>query len=480
MKLLFLLICLFSALPCLGQQRAPSSANSTDNPPPIPREFRAAWCAIVYNIDWPSRAGLPAATQQAELVAILDTMASLHMNALIFQVRPESDAAYAGSTEPWSAWLTGKMGNHPGYDPLAFCLREAHQRGIEVHAWFNPFRALANASKPAAATHISRTHPQLTTRYADSLWCDPSHAATRQRALAAMHDVAKRYPVDGIHIDDYFYPYPKNGQAFPDGKTTVQRRAIVDAFVSEMYSSIKKIKPTLRVGISPFGIWQPGVPTGTTAQLNAYEDLACDARKWLAKGWCDYMAPQLYWRIDGPQSYSLLLPWWRSQGTRPVWPGIATSRIKSTDDPSRPASEIIQQIDFSRSKTPAASYPHGHIHWSVKAIMKNTDGIATKLRALYPSPALPPPMPWSGTATPPPITFQVQRQSSNMLIHLGKTDPTITKIVIQTRSKGQWKTEKITNPQSFPISIPAADAIALTPVNAFGHSGTPQVKLLNK
>ncbi len=440
---------------------------SQEVPAAIPREFRGAWCAIVYHIDWPSRAGLDATSQKAELTAILDRMQSLHMNALIFQVRPECDAAYASATEPWSAWISGKMNQKPSYDPLAFCIQEAHQRGIEVHAWFNPFRALANAEKPVSTNHVSQAQPELVKRYADGLWCDPAHPGSQKRALAAMQDVARRYDVDGIHIDDYFYPYPKNGLTFPDGKSPAQRRAIVDAFVAEMYRSLKQIKPWLRIGISPFGIWKPGVPEGTTAQLNAYDDLACDARKWLANGQCDYLAPQLYWRIEGPQSYSLLLPWWRAQGTRPVWPGIATSRIKSPEDSSRSTKEILQQVQLSRT-TPSTF--HGHLHWSVKALMQDRDGIATRLATLYPTPALVPPMPWSSKTQPQPLVAFAQRSNGKIHLRWNKPDATIKKIVCQMKIKGTWRTVKILHAGITSIVMTDAEAIAITAVNRFGNA----------
>lgn len=302
-----------------------------ESPPKLTREFRGAWIAIVHNIDWPSRKGLSASAQQAELIRMLDKLAALRINAVMFQVRPECDAAYPSAKEPWSQWLTGTMGKNPGYDPLAFyplafCLHEAHARGMEVHAWFNPFRALSNSSYKASSKHITRAAPHLTKRYGSMVWCDPSMAEARGRAMAAILDVVQRYDVDGIHLDDYFYPYPKKGATFRDGKTPAQRRAYINGFVKSLYAQVKSRKPWVRVGISPFGIWRPGVPAGIEAGLDSYEDLAGDSRKWLANGWVDYLAPQLYWRIEPKkQSFPLLLQWWRGQETRPVWPGIATA-----------------------------------------------------------------------------------------------------------------------------------------------------------
>jgi len=269
------LLLAWSSLAC-----AQSYAPVNERPPQLAREFRGAWIAAVYNLDWPSSKGLSAGAQQAELIAMLDKVAALKMNAVVFQVRPQCDALYQSSLEPWSPWLTGTMGRSPGYDPLAFCIREAHARGIEVHAWFNPFRALCNNSEQVASNHICRSAPNDTKRYGSMTWCDPAVPDSRSSALGAIMDVVRRYDIDGVHLDDYFYPYPVGGLRFPDGKTPAQRRAYIDGFVSNLYSSVKGRKPWVRVGISPFGIWRPGVPPGIVAGLDSYEQLAGDSRKW--------------------------------------------------------------------------------------------------------------------------------------------------------------------------------------------------------
>lgn len=445
---------------------------SRETVPVIPREFRGAWAAVIYNIDWPSSSKLTSAEQQAEMRAILDRMQLLHMNALIFQVRPQCDAVYASDKEPWSPWLTGTMGKSPGYDPLEFTIREARQRGIEVHAWFNPFRALSNATATASPQHITRSAPQLTKKYHNLVWCDPALAESRQRAMAAILDVLRRYDVDGIHLDDYFYPYPQKGQRFPDGLSNEARRRIVDGFMQDLYAQVKRVKPWARVGISPFGIWQPGVPSGTTASLNAYEDLACDARKWLQNGWCDYLAPQLYWRIEGPQSYTLLLDWWRQQGTRPVWPGIASSRIGSSEDPGRKAGEIIDQLQLSRN---IGTQRNGHLHWSVKAIMQNRDQIADQLKALYTAPALVPSMPWLSRTAPLPPTINADRQGEKITVRWRIQDVSTHKLVVQGRHGTTWQTIRIATSNSGGIVLPLYDAIAVTAVNRFGNTAPPVV-----
>jgi len=356
-----------------------SGSPVASNVPDFPREFRGAWSAAVYNIDWPSSKGLSAGAQKAQLVSILNKMEAMNMNAIIFQVRPHADALYRSSKEPWSHWLTGTMGRSPGYDPLQFCIDQAHARGIEVHAWFNPFRALSNASTPTSSNHVTRTKPHLIKRYSNFKWMDISKSESRSIARNVIMDVVRRYDIDGVHLDDYFYPYPKSGLGpFPDGKSPAQRRGYVDSFVSNLYKDVKSSKPWVRVGISPFGIWRPGVPSTIEASVDAYEDLAADSRKWLSKGWVDYMMPQLYWRdYPAKQSFSTLLNWWRSQGSRPVWPGIATARINSSDDPGRPASEITRQVDLSRS---IGKNWNGHAHWSVKSLMQNRGGVSSSLR----------------------------------------------------------------------------------------------------
>ncbi|MDA7870231.1 family 10 glycosylhydrolase, partial [Akkermansiaceae bacterium] len=239
----------------LSQAQQYSAVNEVA--PMVPREFRAAWVACVYNIDWPSRKGMGAGAQQAEMKAMLDRMASMKMNAIIFQVRPNADAVYQSRLEPWSHWISGTQGLSPGYDPLAYCIQQAHARGIEVHAWFNPFRALPNSKIPTARNHVVKTHPSVIRDFKNYKWMDPSNAFTQQRALSVILDVVNRYDVDGIHIDDYFYPYPdvdSQGRAkpnFPDGKTPAARRAASDGFVKAMYSKVKQKKPWVRVGISP-------------------------------------------------------------------------------------------------------------------------------------------------------------------------------------------------------------------------------------
>ncbi|HEY2712174.1 MAG TPA: family 10 glycosylhydrolase [Chthoniobacterales bacterium] len=352
-------------------------------------EFRGAWVATVYNLDWPSKPGLSAETQKAELLALLDRAAELHLNAILLQVRPASDALYNSSEEPWSQFLSGTAGVSPGYDPLAFAIEEAHKRRLELHAWVNPFRAAVHASDRLPPNHVARKHPEWVRRFGNQLWVDPGEPAARKYAIDVITNLVRHYQIDGLHLDDYFYPYPlRPGQAtFPDDTSWLRygresglsradwRRENINDFVRTMYRTVKTLRPHVRVGISPFGIWRPGVPPPIRAGVDAYGQLFADSRKWLAEGWVDYLAPQLYWGIEpAEQSFPILLAWWRAQSRgRPVWPGIATERIGA----KRPAGEIIRQIEVTRENT---SSP-GHIHWSMKALLRNQGGIDRLLEA---------------------------------------------------------------------------------------------------
>jgi uncharacterized lipoprotein YddW (UPF0748 family) len=385
-----------------------------DDLPGPAREFRAAWIATVANIDWPSRPGLPADVQRAELASLLDQAAAIGLNAVVFQIRPCADAFYASPLEPWSEYLSGTMGRppEPFYDPLEFAVAEAHARGLELHAWFNPYRVRQSGAKtPAAPTHASQALPAIVRRYGPYLWFDPGEPAAADRFLAVVTDVVRRYDVDGVHIDDYFYPYPiaEDGRdvPFPDAESHARavaaggaadrdawRRDNVDRLVERLWREVKAIKPHVLVGISPFGIWRPGHPPGIEG-FDQYAKLHADARKWLREGWLDYLAPQLYWRIDAPaQGYEKLLGWWADENVagRGLWPGNYTSRVRS--DPAAEttariweAEEILRQVEATR-RHPGGG---GNIHFSMKALATDVDGVATKLAAgPYAEPALVP------------------------------------------------------------------------------------------
>lgn len=400
----------------------PALAEPPDDVPSVAREFRGVWVASVANIDWPSKPGLTTQQQQLELLEILDRAAALRLNAVVFQVRPAADALYDSPLEPWSEYLTGKMGQAPSpyYDPLAFAVTEAHRRGLELHAWFNPYRARDENSRSAASpTHISRARPELVKRYGGFLWMDPGEAAVQQRSLDVILDVVRRYDVDGVHIDDYFYPYRvpgKDGRGylqFPDDASWARyqrsggklsrddwRRDNVDRFVERLYTSVKKEKPWVKFGISPFGIWRPGSPESVRG-LDAYTELYADSRKWIRNGWMDYLAPQLYWPVSAAQqSYPVLLRWWVEQNVhqRHIWPGNFTSRVGDRRQPAWTPAELLRQVSITRAEPGAG----GNIHFSMKALLGNLGRIVEPLRReAYSEPALVPASPWLEKAPAP-------------------------------------------------------------------------------
>lgn len=386
----------------------------------MPREFRGVWVATVGNMDWPSKRGLSTAEAQAELIALLDRAVALKLNAVIFQVRPAADALYASSIEPWSEYLTGTQGKKPDpfWDPLSFVIAESHKRGLELHAWFNPYRARFTGSKsPLARNHIARTSPSLVKTYGGYLWMDPGEPLVRARTLRVVMDVVKRYDVDGVHIDDYFYPYPvtRRGKRvdFPDTRSWQKYRAAggklarddwrrdnVNQLVKALHDSVHKAKPWVRFGVSPFGIWRPGYPESVRG-FDAYQQLYADARKWLREGWLDYFTPQLYWPTTRPQqSYPVLLDWWASENVhgRHLWPGNFTSQAGGRGSGSFPVSELMEQIRITRVN-PGAT---GNVHFSMKSFLSNQAGMNDTLRiGPYAQPALPPASPWLAVAKPP-------------------------------------------------------------------------------
>lgn len=382
----------------LGAVTSPAPAASGPLLAPPPREWRAAWVATVANIDWPSKPGLSAAAQQAEIRSLCDTAVATGLNALILQVRTSTDALYESRLEPWSEYLTGTQGQHPGYDPLAVWITEAKARGLELHAWFNPYRSRHSTAKSAVAdSHVSRTHPEWVKRYGDQLWMDPGEPAAAEHTLAVVRDCLSRYAVDGIHIDDYFYPYPVQDPAtkqevdFPDDPSWQRylagggslgradwRRYNVNRLVQRLYALAHEVRPGTRVGVSPFGLPKPGARPPGISGFSQYDKLYADVELWLREGWLDYLAPQLYWpRAQTAQAFEPLLQAWRALNPlgRPIHPGLFTSRINDTPQSWQP-DEVLAQIDIIRRQSPGS----GHIHFSMAALAQNRKGIADALR----------------------------------------------------------------------------------------------------
>ena len=468
--------------------------------PAVEREFRGVWIATVTNLDWPSRRDLTAEEQRAELVALLDRAAALGFNAVIFQVRPAAEVFYESPYEPWSEYLTGAMGRAPDppYDPLAFAIEEAHARGLELHAWFNPFRVRLNtATSPAAPGHISVTRPELVRRYAGHLWLDPGDPAAHDYVMAVILDVVRRYDVDGVHLDDYFYPYPefdarRRPVEFPDDATYAAyvraggrldranwRRANVDAFVERLGREIRREKPHVRLGISPFGIWRPDHPPGTRG-FDPYAYLYADSRRWLAEGWVDYLAPQLYWQTGSPgQDFATLLRWWAEQNERGrhLWPGIIPRRVgpRSAGGQGWRTGEILEQIRLARLQAGVS----GTIQFSIGPLAENRDGLADGLaRGPYRTPALVPPTPWLADGPPPgePMVIVRGGDAGRTLVLEPMPGPPPFLWLVRTRRAGEWSIRILpgrVREHRLNGAEARAEAIVVSAVDRLGREGSP-------
>ena len=463
--------------------------------PPPAREFRAAWIATVANIDWPSKPGLPVAQQKAELVSLLDRAVQLHLNAVVFQVRPMCDALYASPLEPWSEYLTGTMGRapQPFYDPLAFAVAEAHARGLELHAWFNPYRAgHPQAKSPPSPNYVTQKHPELVRHYGPQTWLDPGDPATQTRTMNVVLDVVKRYDVDGVQFDDYFYPYPEKnslGQEinFPDALTWKKyglptglayddwRRANVDSLIQRLYVSIKAAKPWVQFGISPFGIWRPENPPQIRG-FDPYEKIYANARKWLASGWVDYLAPQLYWPVaQREQSFPVLLQWWRTQNVkgRHVFAGMNDSAVGTKFS----TEEIARQISAVREQTSQG----GEIHFHLRSITDNPT-LAAAVRAQYAQPALVPPSPWLGAIPPDKPKMYVSTVNGVTSVRwAGGGNQPARWWLLQSGTGGYWTTEILPPTKTDHVfSNVNPDAIVVRAVDRLGNLSEPAVLVPRK
>ncbi len=492
MKIIALLSLLVSLAACTSISRGQPSGNpGAVTAPPTLREFRGVWVATVANIDWPSKRTLSSDQQVAEMNAILDRAAKLNLNAIVLQVRPSCDAMYPSALEPWSEYLSGRSGMGvtgapAGYDPLKLWIDGAHARGLQLHAWINPFRARhIEAKAPDAPSHISQRRPDLVKSYDRYLWLDPGEPDARAHSLAVALDLVKRYDLDGLHFDDYFYPYPKANEEFPDDASYAKhvqmarsqgheplargdwRRSNIDGFVQDLYREIKAAKPWVLVGISPFGIWRPGFPAGVKG-FDAYDKLAADAKRWLNEGWLDYCAPQLYWKITAPgQPFEPLLTWWIGENLkgRHVWPGLNASRVGSTEKEPFAAEEITRQVEIVQGVAqrggPSPRTSAGVVLYSVIALMQNRGGLADRLALTFRMPALIPASPWLAGDRPlpaRPIT-STEANSTGTLITL--TAPIGTDVQIFVA----WVSEAgATSPRL--VLVPKADARLSLPAGA--------------
>lgn len=490
-------------------------------PPPVAREFRAAWVSPVEYGEWPSAPDLDDASQQEELTDLLDRAQEIGLNAVVLHVRPAADAFYPTARAPWSSYVVPN-GMAPGYDPLAFALREAHRRGMQLHVWFNPFRAAPPERRAGVeavgASRIAAAHPEWVVRYGTQRWIDPGDPAARRDVLDALFEVVERYDVDGVHLDDYFYPYLEERTTvrrvrvgrrryrtvretetigFPDGRTWERygaaagwdsrgawRRENVSQFVRALYEGVKARKPWVAVGISPFGIWRPGYPAGVTG-LDAYTEIFADSRRWLREGWLDYLTPQLYWPTDGEQQRFLKLDaWWRSENVRArhVWPGMLTMRVAQGRN-RWPASEIEREIGALRSARAGAGESLGHVHFRMKSLMDDAEGgLGDRLGGgLYAAPALPPASPWLGSATPavPRLTGCGDAPTARIAVAPGDAQPVRWWLTQWRDATGRWTAQTIA------ADVPAIaaaygdgtrpSAMAVRAVSATGVLGPPLV-----
>ena len=406
-------------------------APAQDNVPPK-RELRGVWIATVENIDWPSRRGLTADQQRREYCRMLDVQQRNGINAVFVQVRPAADAFYQSDIEPWSKWLTGQQGKAPGYDPLPFLIEEAHQRGMEFHAWFNPYRASTDSvTRRLAPTHPFRQHPEWFLRYGGKLLFNPGLPAVRQYITRVILDVVRRYDIDGVHFDDYFYPYPEPRQTIHDEAAYAQynpdnlglsdwRRQNVNLLIKDLHDDIRSTKRWVKFGISPFGVWmnKSSHPDGsdTRAGQPSYANLYADTRLWLQQGWIDYVVPQLYWSSNFRLvPYPVLLEWWtRNHFGRHLYIGQGAYRMLEntrSDTTWRNPRELARQVRLNRS------YPtdvNGSVFFSSRSLMANPLHTSDTLRQnLFRYPALIPTMPWMDAVPPRPAQALVLTRVSS-------------------------------------------------------------------
>ena len=427
-------------LPLLTKAQAPAAQLPPYKATPK-REFRGVWMATVTNIDWPTNPTLPAEKQKQQLTNMLDAHEQTGINAVMFQVRPAADAFYAKSREPWSRWLTGKQGQAPDpvYDPLEFAITEAHKRGIELHAWFNPYRAtMDNKYSLLSPNHITNIKPEWFMIYGGQKVFNPGLPEVREYIVKVILDVVDNYDIDGVHMDDYFYPYAIAGQKINDAAAYQQyggdfddikdwRRNNVDLLIKQLSDSIHVHKPRIKFGISPFGIWanKSQNPEGSdTRGGDSYYELYADSRKWIKEGWIDYINPQLYW----PTGYRLaafenLLDWWSNNTyNRHLYIGQAAYRINERMVTNfKKAEEIPNQIKLLRTN----SRVQGSVYFSSKSLLDNRLGFTDSLKTTYYHyPSMPPVMLWLDSIAPN-VPRNFSARAENGVIRLNWETPLI-------------------------------------------------------
>jgi uncharacterized lipoprotein YddW (UPF0748 family) len=380
------------------------------------REFRAAWIAHVYNIDWPSSKTLTSDAQRLEFTNILDHHKQAGMNAVIVQIRAACDATYPSDIEPWSEWVTGQQGRAPNYDPLTFMIAETHKRGMEFHAWFNPYRAVVSTSSSnISASHVSNLHPDWIQTYNLIKMLDPGLPVVRKYVVGVIMDVVRRYDIDAVHFDDYFYPYPQTGFTFADDNTFAAdgrgitnkndwRRDNVDLLIKTVSDSIKSVKKYVKFGISPFGIWKnqsSDAQGSATSGLQSFSDIYGDSRKWIRENWVDYLAPQIYWSIGFTVAkYEVLTPWWASNASgRHIYIGMAANRINNGGTDANWSQPTLMPNELRLNRTTPSVL--GNIFYNTTTLRANPLGFVDSLKNnFYKTPALIPTMRWKDSIAP--------------------------------------------------------------------------------
>ena len=366
------------------------------------REFRAAW---IQSVNGQFR-GMPTEKLKQNLIGQLNSLQKAGINAIIFQVRPEADALYASRLEPWSRFLTGVQGKapEPYWDPMQFMIDECHKRGMEFHAWINPYRTKTTLKSELAHNHVYNIHPEWFVTYGDQLYFDPALPESRRHICMVVSDIVSRYDVDAIHMDDYFYPYPIKGKDFPDDASFARfgggfsnkadwRRSNVNVLIKKLHETIREIKPWVKFGVSPFGIYrnESSDPLGSkTKGLQNYDDLYADVLLWAREGWIDYNIPQIYWHIGHPVAdYETLVKWWaKNTENRPLFIGQSVMNTVQNADPKNPS---INQLPRKMALQRAYQTIGGSCQWPASAVIENAGKYRDALIAEYHKyPALPP------------------------------------------------------------------------------------------
>ena len=458
-------------------------------------EFRGIWVATVNNLDWPSQAGLPVEKQKEELLTILNTLEELHFNAIIFQIRPAGDAFYASQTEPWSQWLTGQQGKAPdkGWDPLQFMVEECHNRAMELHAWMNPFRLSQNLTTTFSSRNVAMRHPEWVVTYGKKQYLDPGIPAVRNYLNSVVSEVVRKYDIDAIQFDDYFYPYPIAGQTFPDtlsfkkynrgypvSELNHWRRDNVNLIIESLNQTIKRIKPKVKFGISPFGVWKNFnegdeiAGSATTAGNTNYDNLYADVIRWQQQGWIDYMIPQLYWEIGHPSvDFITLANWWseRSFGHH-VYVGHALYKlVEAKSQAWQNEQELPEQILITRRMKDM----EGSAFFRMKFLEMNPLGFENRLKEdIYTNRALLPTMPWLDDQAPNPpkkVKLKGLFKKDELKIKYKKNSPKsgdqLGYLIYTSNNENSVNTKSTSNI----IGFERADEINLNSLK-FSHKGT--------